>query len=134
MLGEDASVGRSIMVGVGAALLSCVLLCLSVVAMLSWTRAGHLARDPQVLSKDSGSIKKEYGDPLALLNSGKKVQETVVFPLISLATAIMVGLMEKTRAGWIAVVTLLPLQFLALASNSFAPETFVRTVAYLLLA
>jgi len=125
---------RSILVGIGAAILSWVLLCLSIVAWLSVTQSGHFVRDPQVRNKDYATIQREYGDPFELLNRGKRQYELVVFPLISIITAAVVGLTGKVRTGWTAVVALLPLQAFLLLAGSFALGAFVRAFVYFLLA
>jgi len=125
---------RTILVGLGAALLSWILLCLCVVAWLSWTRAGRFARDQRVMSEDYSAVRKEYGDPFELLDRGKRQQEFVAFPLISIITGVVVGLAGKVRPGWVAVVALFPLQIFLLAANSFAAWAFIRALVYFLLA
>jgi hypothetical protein len=124
---------RTIFVALGAAVLSFVLLALSVVAWVSWTRSGHFARDQQVVNKDYATVQREYGDPFQLLNRGKQGYELLVFPLISIIIGVAVGLIGRAHTGWTAVVALLPLQIFLLAADGFAVGAFMRALVYFLL-
>ncbi len=125
---------RSIAVGFGAAVLSWVLLSLSILAWLSWTQSGHLARDAQTTTKGYAAVEKEYSDPFALLSKGKRQQEIVIFPVISIISGVLVGLLGKVRTGWIAVAALFPLQIFLLAANDFGLWAFLRAFVYFSLA
>ena len=117
-----------------AAVLSFVLLILSAVAWVSWTRSGRFASDQQAVNEDYATIQKEHGDPFELLNRGKHAYELLVFPLIGISTGVMVGLLGRVRTGWTAVAALVPLQIFLLAADSFAVGAFLRAFVYFLLA
>ena len=125
---------RSFSVGVGGALLSWILLYLSIVAWLSWTPSGHFVRGPQVIDKDSVAIQKQYRDPFELLDRAKTGYQLGVIPAISIITGVFVGLTGRMRTGRLAVVALAPLQIFLLAAESFAVWAFVRALVYFLLA
>jgi hypothetical protein len=124
---------RSILVAVGAAVLSWVWLSLSVVAWLSWTSSGHFVRGPEVMHKDSATVQKEYRDPFKLLERAKTGYQLGVIPVISIITGVAVGLTTKVRAGWIAVIALLSLQIFLLVADSFTIGAFLRALVYCLL-
>lgn len=126
---------RSILTGIGGAVLSFILLAALVMVWLSWTRPGQMVNDPRILNeKDAAAIVAEYGDPIEQLQKGKEQHELVLFPLISILTGVFVGLLGKVRTGWTAVVALLPLQVFLIFAESFDVAAFLRALAYFLLA
>ena len=125
---------RTILVGLSAAALSWVLVCLSVVAWLSWTPSGHFVRGPEAMSHDSPAVHKQYGDPFELLGRAKTGYQLLVIPVISIVTGLFAGYVGKARAGWIAVVALFPLQAFLLAADGLRMSAFVRALAYFILA
>ncbi|HXM13294.1 MAG TPA: hypothetical protein VN946_25315 [Terriglobales bacterium] len=125
---------RSILVVVGAGLLSWVILCFSVVAWLSWTPSGHLVRGPEVANKNSTTIQREYRDPFERLEKAKTGYQLIVIPVISIIVGVVVGLAGKTCAGWLAVLALVPLQVFLLDAEGSAGGAFVRALVYFLLA
>lgn len=125
---------RSIVVVIIAAVLSWILLVVGVYCWLSWSQSGRFVRDQGATTRDYASVQREYGDPFGLLNRGKRQQEVVIFPLISVVVGIVVGLSLRKRPGWLAILALAPLQVFLLAANRFMVWAFVRTFAYLLLA
>ena len=125
---------RSLIIAVGAALLSWMLLYLSLTVWLSRTRSGNFARDPHALTDDYATVKKQYGNPFELMNEGQKEFELGVFPIISIIIGAIVGLTVNTRAGWIAIFSLVPLQIFLLVASSFAVGAWARMLVYFLLA
>ena len=125
---------RSVTICIVAVLFSWVLLYVSIAGWLSRTRSGKFVRDPHVLTEDYGTVQEKYGKPFELMNEAQKEMGLIVFPLISIAIGVFVGLSTNTRAGWIAVISLLPLQIFLLEAGSFALGTCAQTIAYLLLA
>jgi hypothetical protein len=124
---------RSILVGASGAVLSWVLVILSVVAWLSWTPSGRFIRGARATFKDSTAVHAQCHDPFGLLESAKLGFQIWVFPAISIITGLFVGRMGTARAGWLATAALAPLQIFLLAAESLAVSAFLRTFVYLLL-
>lgn len=125
---------RSVLAGVGAALLSWVLLCLSVMAWLSWTPSGHFVRGPSVMDRDSAILQKQYLDPFKLLDNARTGYRLAVIPAISIVTGLFVGFVSKARAGWIAVFAVTPLQIFLLDADRFGVAALARAFLYFLLS
>ena len=101
-------VARSILTGVGALFLSSILLLVSIMIWVS------MASSKNMIAADR--------------------EENLLFlPLISILTGVFVGLLSKTYAGWIAVVSFIPVQVFLLYIDSFGREAFVRMTLYFLL-
>jgi hypothetical protein len=125
---------RPILVGIGAAFLSWVLLVVCTVCWLSWTRSGHFARDQRTVKEGYTQVQKQYGEPFELLSQGAKAYDFLILPLISIVTGVVVGAASRKQSGWTAIVALLPLQILVVVADDFRVWGLVRALVYLSLA